>query len=225
MKTGTRVFGWAGILVMLAVCVWADPIVTNGDFESVQIGPPFHSSNPADVPGWAHQGDVGDGLLWAVGYSDPNGSIAVAGHGNQFVTLGGGVNDVGTGSWSQMVSGFTVGALYDLRFDIAAEDTGDIQTIVALVKGIGATTAPFTAVGSGGNYWRDWQAEGLSFTADSTTETISFSSTTEHDIGLDDVRITSAVPEPSSAVLLALAIGAGLLIRRRSHRAPGVDAP
>src|ERR1022692_3211822 len=43
---------------------FAGPIITNGSFEAVQIGSPFFSANPADIPGWTHGGSPGDALLW-----------------------------------------------------------------------------------------------------------------------------------------------------------------
>ena len=58
--------------LFLAVILFALPAaaasITNGDFEAVQIGSPFVSTNPADVPGWTHSGDDGGGFLWAIGY-------------------------------------------------------------------------------------------------------------------------------------------------------------
>ena len=48
------------LLLFVSTCL-AD--VTNGSFEAVQISSSF-SSNPANIPGWTHTGDVGDALLW-----------------------------------------------------------------------------------------------------------------------------------------------------------------
>jgi hypothetical protein len=109
----------------------AAPTVVNGSFEDVQITSPFVSSNAADIPGWTHSGTVGDGLLWAIGYSDPGGSVTVAGDGNQFVTLEGGFNVPGSASWSTIVTGLTAGDVYDVEFDIANEggDVGAPQTM------------------------------------------------------------------------------------------------
>jgi hypothetical protein len=85
-------------------------LVTNGSFEAVQIGPPFVSSNPADIPGWTRTGAAGDGSLWAIGYVDGGGSVTVAGAGNQFVTLGSGFdNPPAFAAWSQTLTGLTVG--------------------------------------------------------------------------------------------------------------------
>ncbi len=66
-------------------------IIHNGSFEEIQIGSPFLTSDPADIPDWTHSGSVGDALLWHVGYNDAGGTATLAGDGNQFVTLGGGI--------------------------------------------------------------------------------------------------------------------------------------
>src|SRR5437879_2265649 len=126
-------------LAALAVSGWSAPIVLNPSFEAVQIASPFLSSNPADVPNWTHAGPVGDALLWAIGYHDSGGSITVAGAGNQFVTMGGGFQASGTGSWSQSISGFTIGLAYNLSFMLAGEcSTCGNQVVTA--KATGATT-------------------------------------------------------------------------------------
>src|SRR5579864_6611803 len=95
--------------------------ITNGDFEAVQIGSPFNSSNPANIPGWTHTGSVGDALLWAIGYNDGGGSVTVAGSGRQFVTLGGGFDGPGSATWSTTITGLTAGNSYVLSFDTATE--------------------------------------------------------------------------------------------------------
>ena len=64
--------------------------ILNGGFESVQIGSPFFSTDPTKIPDWTHAGSTGDALLWNVGYSDSHG-VAHSGEGNQFVTMGGGI--------------------------------------------------------------------------------------------------------------------------------------
>ena len=91
----------------------AAPIVVNGDFEAVQIGPPFQSVNIAtDIPDWTHTGSAGDGWLWNTGFG--GGSTILAGHGKQFVTIGGGCCDntaVGSAAWTTTVSSRSLGKL------------------------------------------------------------------------------------------------------------------
>src|SRR5438045_5298263 len=104
----SRLLPLSAALSALAVSGWSSPIVQNPSFEAVQIASPFDSANAADVPNWTHTGTVGDALMWAIGYSDTGGSVTVAGDGKQFVTMGGGPV-TGSGTWTQSVSGFTIG--------------------------------------------------------------------------------------------------------------------
>jgi len=57
-KSATPVFAVMVLCLLPPVLAFADPIITNGSFEAVQITAPF-SSNPADIPGWTHTGDIG----------------------------------------------------------------------------------------------------------------------------------------------------------------------
>jgi Protein of unknown function (DUF642) len=212
------------LLVLSSAANARADLVINGDFEDVRIGAPFLSSNPADIPGWTHAGTVGDALLWGVGYSDSGGSITVAGHGVQFVTLGGGFNGSGTGSWSQTITGLTAGASYNLAFDMASEGTfsGSQSITVDFPTGSSTGAMTFSAAASPANYWRAWEQKTMTFVANSTSATLRFSATTQFDVGLDFVRVTAAaVPEPSSLVLLASAaipvLGLSIVRRRRAQ--------
>jgi hypothetical protein len=224
------------LAVILAVLPAAAASITNGDFEAVQIGSPFFSTNPADIPGWTHTGDAGDALLWAVGYSDSGGSVTVAGSGNQFVTMGGGFDMVGTASWSTSIIGLTAGNSYLLDFMMADESTfsSDQQITVDFPSGSPTLPVTFNAAGSSSaNYWRDWQNKEETFLAAGTSATVRFTATTRFDVGLDDVRVSDAiVPEPSSlrllicALLITLAVSGfrSLAAFARSVNAPGPSA-
>jgi len=206
---------------ILTVCSWSAPVITNASFETPVLTSAmnFTDANPADVTGWTHAGSVGDGVLWGIGYTDGGGNITVAGAGKQFVTMGGGFGTLGTATWSQSVSGFTIGTAYDLTFMLAGEGTfSGTQTVTAKAQGVGSTSNNFNAPMSGANYWRNWQSFTLPFTADATTETISFSSTTQFDVGLDNVGISqvqSGVPEPSTWGLFGAGAAVLALVRRR----------
>jgi len=180
--------------------------VLNPSFEKVQIGSPFDSSTPADVPNWTHAGTVGDGLLWGIGYTDNFGSITTAGQGKQFVTMGGGSDAnrggvLGTGSWSQTITGFTPQLPYTLSFMMASELVGVSQSIdVSFPSGSLTPGQTFTAAAPSANYWRDWEIKSMNFIPTATSVTFQFQATTQFDVGLDNVQITTCVPPPPGLV-------------------------
>lgn len=201
------------ITVLLAPYASAAPFVPNNSFEDVQIGPPFFSRNPADIPGWTHTGSPGDALLWAIGYSDGGGNITTAGQGRQFVTLGGGFGNPGSATWSTIITGLTPGTTYDLTFMIAAEGpfAGPQLMTVGFSSGSSTPSSTFLAPPSAGNYWKTWGTQNYFFMANSTNATVDFSVFNQpFDMGLDNVNvraIASTIPEPSSILML----GSGLL--------------
>ncbi|HTD22058.1 MAG TPA: OmpA family protein [Terriglobales bacterium] len=170
------------------------PFIQNGDFEDVKIAAPFMSKNPADVPGWTHsQADPGDGLIWRIGYADAGGTITKAGHGSQFVTLGGGYYAAGSPSWSTTISGLTPGKTYQLSFMLANENLGTPQTItVAFISG-SSTPAQSYTVQPGQGYWTLWESKTQTFTATAATAQVKFSvANMRYDIGLDNVSVSVA---------------------------------
>jgi len=115
-NSGTLVFTVTVLWLLSPVLAFADPMITNGSFEAVQITTPF-SSNPADIPGWTHTGDVGDALLWNATFPQCCGGTdtAKAGDGNQFVTMGGGFGPFGSSAWSQTIDGLSIGDSYNIN--------------------------------------------------------------------------------------------------------------
>ena len=170
-------------------------VVPNYSFEQVQIGPPYQTYNQADIPGWTWTyggGGTGDSLLWAIGAID--GLVNVAGQGNQFVTLGGGISAPGSGSWTATVGGLRRGDNYVLGFKVANEGEAPSQTMTATLtvgNNILATGAFTTTCGYGLDYWQCWEQENLPFTATRAVATLTFSVTNQqYDMGLDDITIT-----------------------------------
>jgi len=212
--------------LFLAVILMALPSaaasITNGDFEAVQIGSPYFSLNSSDVPGWTHTGDDGGGFLWAIGYRDPGGSVTVAGSGNQFVTMGGGFDHIGTSSWSTVITGLVPGDSYLLDFMMADENNfSTTPQAITVDFPAGSSTLPVTFSddlfpAQGQNYWTQWIDEQMGFVATDTSATVQFTATTQYDVALDDVRVTDAVvPEPRLPVLLAACFLAALLVCKR----------
>lgn len=224
----TLVFTAAVFCLLLPAAAFTDGMITNGSFEAVQIGSPFVSSNPADIPGWTHNGTVGDGLLWAVGYADGSGSVTTAGNGNQFVTLGGGFFAPGSADWSTTITGLTSGDKYTLSFMTATEsgfaggpEPGGPQTMtVGFLSGSSTPSQSFTSPDSTADYWRVWVTQDYTFTATGSSAVVDFSVTNQqYDMGLDNVKV-SVVPEPSGLFLLGSAVVAltGVIRRKRDRQ-------
>jgi hypothetical protein len=220
MKVSAIPLTVTAIFVAFSMSAWSTPVIQNGDFEAVQIGAPFVSTNPADIPNWTHTGVAGDGLLWHIGYVDSGGSITVAGSGNQFVTAGGG-GGFGTATWTTTITGLVSGSSYIVGFKMASE-TSASQTLTVDVP-VGSTTLAqaFSAGPSPANYWRSWESKSYTFQSNTTgSGTLRFTASTVNDVGLDSVSISdvpTGVPEPATWGLLLSGIAAcAMRIRRRA---------
>src|SRR6266851_2008843 len=161
------------VLLLLLVPAASAQVVTNGSFETVQIGSPFLSRNAADIPGWVHSGSPGDALLWRVGYFDGGGSVTTAGQGNQFVTMGGGSGVAGSADWSTTITSLTPGSSYVLNFMTSTETSSLPQTMtVSFTAGSSTAAQAFTPPLSSANYWRTWVTEHYVFVATASSATV-----------------------------------------------------
>jgi len=219
MTTAAALIGTAGFAAS----------VTNGSFEAVQIATAY-SSNLSDIPGWTHTGSQGDALLWRAGPQCCGGTnAALAGDGNQFVTMGGGFGPYGSSAWSQTITGLTIGQAYVISFDMAAEgETPTQQLTLAITSGSSTPSETFTSPVTNTLFWQNWGAEQYTFVPTATSATMQFSVTNQqYDVGLDGVSIAPAVtnaPEPSGAGLflssLLCLVGMRKYLKRKHQPVP-----
>lgn len=205
------------LLVTPTVASAAVNLVTNGSFEDDVIGSPYYTS--AVPSGWTKGGSAGDASMWRIGYVDGGGSITVAGEGSQFITMGGGYGGSGTTTWSQTVSGLGIGDTYQLNFKIASEGPC-CGTQMLHVDFLGSSTAgqDFSATPITANYWRDWTEQSMTLVATTSDVTLQFTYTGRYDMGLDDVRLALAVPEPQTYAMFVAGLGLlSFMARRRKN--------
>jgi hypothetical protein len=217
----------AHILALAAAGLASSPagavnLVTNGSFEAVQITSSF-SSNPADIPGWTHTGDVGDALLWNATFPVCCGGTnsAKTGDGNQFVTMGGGYGPFGSSAWSQTLTGLTIGQVYVVSFKMAAEGESPTQQLIAAITSGSLTPSEtFTSPVTNTLFWQDWGSESYKFVPNATSATLQFSVLNQQwDVGLDSVSVSSAVPEPSTWAMMILGFaGIGFAAYRQAKK-------
>jgi len=189
-------------------------LIVNGSFEDPVIGYPYYSTTTPT--GWTKGGSAGDASIWRLGYVDGGGNVTVAGDGFQFVTMGGGYLSTGTTTWSQTVSGLGIGQSYQLDFKIAGEGSCcGTQSVFVDFIGSGTAGQTFTATSATANYWKSWSQEGMLFTAGASSVTVQFTYTGRYDMGLDDVQLTAAVPEPASYALMLAGLAAVAATARR----------
>ncbi len=164
---------------------------------------------------------------WVVGGTvDYVGSHWQAGEGSRSVDLSGS----GPGSISQTLSGLTIGSQYQVSFQMAGNPDGGSK-VKTLNVSVGSFSQNFTFDSTGKSLGgMGWTTKSFTFTAASSTPTLTFQSLTESPYGpaLDGVKVGRAVqsvPEPTSLALLGLG-AAGLALvgwrRKKGHEpSPG----
>lgn len=173
-----------------------DPFVKVGTFKTLTTG-------STQMTGWTVSGSIDwIGNLWT--HADGNRSLDMTGF--------------SAGSISQTITGLTIGTQYDISFALAGNPNPEIKT---LDVSMGDESAEFTFDTTGKSFRNmGWVMESFRFTADSTSETLTFTSKNTRFWGpaLDNVTIaeTAPIPLPGAVWLLGGAVAGLAAIRRKA---------
>ena len=206
--------GVVASLMLLAASAMADsPTIQNNDFEMPAIGPPYVSF--AAVPGWSHTGATGLGNLCRAGYTDGVGTVTVAGHGNQFLLMGGGIGKVSDATWSTVITGLTPGVTYTLGFLMASQLPRVATTVtVSFMSGSATPAESFMVSPFAFAYFQTWEQEQMTFTATADRAQLVFSIFEQlSEIGLDYVTIAVATPPLLTPSVSSISLPIGNLPR------------
>jgi hypothetical protein len=238
----------AGVLAFATSGARAD-LITNGSFETLtdMSGNPTTTggelNHTVQATGWSTTGynfiftsgsadttgvtgASGNLQLWGPGNGSDNGLPASSPDGGNYLAADGAYE---VEAITQTITGLTAGAQYTVGFWYAAAQqhgyTG--PTTEQWVVSLGSDTLSTPVIDNLNHGFSGWQYDTLTFTADSTTDTLSFlSQGTPSGVPpfalLDGVTMSQAVPEPASAAMmltgLAGLIGLGWWRRRRVQR-------
>jgi hypothetical protein len=210
-----------------AIPAQAANLIVNGGFET-----PGSPGNPvlgagSDIGGWTVTGDPGNAVYYLRSdYVEP-GITFPAHSGNFSVDLTGAGNTSPTNGVFQSVA-TTIGSLYTLSFWVGnqAGFGGAVSGFYSTPSTAGLfindtfvnnfTNANETAATA------NWKQFTYGFTATSANTKIAFLNNTpviDNYLGLDDVSLTSAVPEPATWLMMIMGFGlVGGTMRRRAAR-------
>ncbi len=222
-------------------------LVANGGFELTTGGPGQLGKN-TDALGWTSGTSLSPGYnflfaagtadqpggsagleLWGPGTGSNNGLTASSPDGGNFVALGGDPNLV-LQPLTQTINTLVSGDTYTVSFYWAGAQQAGANGITTdqIQVGFGSDTQSTAVVTNASQGFTGWMAESFNFTANSTSEVLSFFAVSTP-AGLppfallDGVSVTAAVPEPSSFVILALGLSSmgvvGVRRRMKANRA------
>ena len=190
---------------------------TNGSFETASAGntaPTLTETSTlitgsGKMEGWTV---IGDQIAWIGG---PQFGLT-ASSGNKFLDL----TDYAAGppfGGVEQTFDTVIGATYTLKFDLGSSSTyitPSAITASVLTVDVGTQTQTFTSTAAGTD---NWQTYTMNFTAANTSTTLQLKGTTGlYYIGLDNVSVTAAVPEPGTwAMMLAGMAAVGSVASRR----------
>jgi hypothetical protein len=197
-------------------------LLTNGSFEAFQItGAPWFARSFSSTPGWTQYGDGVD--LIHNNYTQGPAVLVDASDGVQFLDM----NQAGAIGGLFQVVGATAGTTYNLSLDATAWATnargGTIgyqlydPTSNAVLAG-GSFTDP-----TGGTWVR--RTLSAAATSNQIGVRVFAIASTQAGMGLDNVVLNAAVPEPASWALMISGFGlTGAAARRRQTASSGVAA-
>ncbi|WP_338844907.1 DUF642 domain-containing protein [Massilia sp. W12] len=197
----------------------ADNLLINGGFEG--SAPLQNNRGDANsmalttgstyLPGWRV---IGPEVAW-IGQGNPYNLHAA--EGERFVDLTGWLNQNGNqGGLTQTIQ-TVAGQQYVLEFDLGSSSFYNWGQPNSLTASAGNASQLFSNTNV--SDYGSWQHFSLNFTATGNTTEISFvGNTAGYYIGLDNARVTAAVPEIETWAGLLAGLGAlGLLARRRKQ--------
>lgn len=197
----------------------AQNLIANGSFEQGSLVPDFEPNLMLLRPGatniseWTIVGAAGSSIAW-VGKDN---LAFPAQYGDRFLDLTGIViNPIGQGV-AQTIS-TVAGSQYTLSFDIGNSTLPDYGAISSVTAIAGNTTQLFTHAGNDGT--NSWHHYSMDFIAtDSQTNISLLSAASRNYIGLDNVSVMAAVPEPETYAMLLTGLGllGFTLLRRKSQ--------
>ncbi len=213
----------AGTAMLVAAGQVAAATFTDGGFEApgmsdVANGNPgtlgvTNSTNGAWTINATSTTNLHDGLFFSL---DPTGGVVgnASFDGSQYIAF----NGAGTGAGGAISQAFDtlIGVTYSVEFSIAGGDFDDSShQIIANVTGTGPSLGSLTQAATNDV----WTTHSFSFTADSTTSTLTFTDDLQaggasSDLLLDGVAV---IPEPSTIILAAFGL-LGLLASSRRRR-------